>query len=468
MSEEDPNKPPDQHLMREPEPLTFYEHQSAGERVWGSLKADVRFCVLAFKQEHAESWWYEIVSAIRKLNKILEVTVSFGLIAAALYLYFVYAYPFLGKRWTAIIILSTLVFILGAAVRATRLFHERTVGELNDKITELTNQLPAKDDLIKRLQENSDKLLTSLKIAKLGAGQAEGEFKYKISMLESERDSFKSQLEELRKWRVTFKVDKQSQVHYSHIEEMSHFTANLLMQFENTSEQDLTMYGVDLSLYKQDESGEEKKLDFNVRSIAIERYPKTSYVVNFSRGLKLIAGELSSPYLFRFDMEQLFIEELTADCFLRVTMSAMNQDPLSKDYVIDDWGLVSSNSFISERHQEPSQNIGSTPSSNAVHDFIGDARAAEEERQELVRNLEALLKEGISKLRQEDYSGAAFWEVEVKMRIEKGLGKWQAEEFSKETDIKAYPYPATSRHRADVLYTLTERLGAVITELKRG
>ena len=134
-------------------------------------------------------------------------------------------------------------------------------------------------------------------------------------------------------------------------------------------------------------------------------------------------------------------------------------------------GLREAVEHVVSRHIDEQGGLGAF----SVHGFIGDAREAEAERQraekaqrfELARELEVLLKEGQQKLRMKDFSGAAFWEVEVKMRIEKGLGKWQAEEFSKETDIKLYPYPAMSRHQADMFYTLTERLGAIITELKK-
>jgi hypothetical protein len=128
------------------------------------------------------------------------------------------------------------------------------------------------------------------------------------------------------------------------------------------------------------------------------------------------------------------------------------------------------------RHLDEQGGLGSF----VAHGLIGDARAAEaerlqtqiEKRLELARKMDAHLKEGKELLRKyahkSDSMGIGWWETIAKTFVEEGMGTLHAEEFVRETDIKPYPYPASCRPVIDRLYTLTERLGALISELRRG
>lgn len=93
-------------------------------------------------------------------------------------------------------------------------------------------------------------------------------------------------------------------------------------------------------------------------------------------------------------------------------------------------------------------------------------------RLEIAQKLEGLLEEGQTLLKKiahaPDASALDWWEAIAKTAIAEELGELEAIEFAKNTGLKLYPYSAQSRQMVDRLYTLTERLGEIISSLRRG
>jgi hypothetical protein len=97
-----------------------------------------------------------------------------------------------------------------------------------------------------------------------------------------------------------------------------------------------------------------------------------------------------------------------------------------------------------------------------------------ERRLETAQKLNEYLQEGNRILRggsnvlDGTKESGAFWAAEVSAYIRTRLGEFHFIEFNREAGIKPYPLPAVNRHRVDWLYTRLERLGDIITELRKG
>ncbi len=89
----------------------------------------------------AERAWGEVMAGLLRLNRIVEVLLGAGTIAILIGLYYRYAYSFLGKQWTAIIVLSLANLLLLAMVRVVRVFHERTTANYESELEAHRKQL---------------------------------------------------------------------------------------------------------------------------------------------------------------------------------------------------------------------------------------------------------------------------------------------------------------------------------------
>jgi hypothetical protein len=123
---------------------------------------------------------------------------------------------------------------------------------------------------------------------------------------------------------------------------------------------------------------------------------------------------------------------------------------------------------IKKQRQELSDEIQQEPQLNS-EDANSNSDAGAQPRK-LLHRLEELLAEGqeiLSRINSPHYQRKTeFWAAEVKACLETKWDELHAQEFSKETGIKAYPYPATNRVIADRHHTRVERLGEMITELR--
>ena len=94
-----------------------------------------------------------------------------------------------------------------------------------------------------------------------------------------------------------------------------------------------------------------------------------------------------------------------------------------------------------------------------------------EHKLRIAGELNELLQEGLDILRKYsqkvEHPSIAWWKALLRTKIEETFGKVEADELFRETGMKAYPHPAIDRPYVNRLYTLTERLGELITQLRR-
>jgi hypothetical protein len=317
--------------------------------MWNSLKADAQFCVLAIRREYAESKWYKIMStAYHRTNKIISTVVGSGIVTLIiLFIYTNYEFLLRNKRWVAIIVLSVLSMFLMWVAMTVRRFHERTVGELNGEISDLENELPAKDKLIDGLRNSFDLLGVSIKSKSLEAQWAKERYEREISRLKSEVIGLKGQLNILKTYKLKFEIDvpRSKLTVTSYYDEQFSVRMRLYIRFENTDIHPLTVKSINVLLLRANEDGTESEIPLVIvrgrddqelyEEIFADEHPLSR------RELKWKYRDLSvparTPTLFhRIDghisADGYYQEILNSNCFLRVTMDAMNQPPYSLDF----------------------------------------------------------------------------------------------------------------------------------------
>ena len=102
-----------------------------------------------------------------------------------------------------------------------------------------------------------------------------------------------------------------------------------------------------------------------------------------------------------------------------------------------------------------------------------DPRQEKVEQLAMAQKLNEFLNEGYEILRGNPLIALSAWVVakewaaKVENYIRENLGEIHALDFSKEAPIKPYPHPAVNRRVVDWIYTRIERIGELITELKK-
>jgi hypothetical protein len=120
--------------------------------MWKTVSSHVKFCLRAITDDLQDRRWYVVIRIIlHTLNKVFQSMLGLGIIALVLWLaYLCRATLLTNKRWSAIVLLFTLSLFLVYLTTAIRRFHEKTVADLTDDLTDKINQ---RSDRLKELCE---------------------------------------------------------------------------------------------------------------------------------------------------------------------------------------------------------------------------------------------------------------------------------------------------------------------------
>jgi hypothetical protein len=180
-----------------------------------------------------------------------------------------------------------------------------------------------------------------------------------VKAVESERDLLKSELEERDRYKLFLIVDfkpfpspYRAEFHQSevslHLHEdvvafepgqpielsWSTLTADLIIFFENRHADKVVIRTVGVSLLRKTPRGNEKSIPFKTERL--NTYPITSSPSTLD-GYTVKGLSITTPMRLQYHMElgARLGQRLNHDCFLRVTMDAMNQPPFNVDIDVD-------------------------------------------------------------------------------------------------------------------------------------
>lgn len=328
-------------------------------RVWGSLKADVQFCVHAVRQENAERRWYKIVSTtFNRMNKFVSTVVGSSILTSTIALIYTNRDFLLNnKRWVAIVLLSLLTFFLMWVALTVRRFHERVAGELNARITDLTNLLPARDETIALLLKKLAASGAHLDNKNIEARHAKQKYEHEISNLKRSNKSLGDQLQKLLEYKLFLIVHTESfpdprdpwetltsevSLYYDIVKVdplwVSHtvmLKAHLVFFLENRANEKAVIRTLRLSLLRRTSRGRDKKVRLS-RQLSIELSPITSAPLSLD-GYSIDGMMMTPTFILHgyAEMSQRIARRLNQNCFLRLSMDAMNQSPFDIDLDVD-------------------------------------------------------------------------------------------------------------------------------------
>lgn len=159
--------------------------------------------------------------------------------------------------------------------------------------------------------------------------------------LETEKDSLKFQLEDLKKLRLIVNTNRQSEVRVE-VEDGKYFiTAYLKIHVENHALVSVPLRNLEASLLRKTKRGAEKEIPRSKTPLTALAGPEA--LLNHD----VLAGRVSEPlwYFGVVDMLPGYWKRLNHTCFLRVTMEAMRQPPYSVDLDVD-WQSLGRNGKV--------------------------------------------------------------------------------------------------------------------------
>jgi hypothetical protein len=303
--------PPNGPLVQAPPPSPPRPIRDFLRRIWSDIKADCRFCSDAIKAGIAEGWWRKIVTSLGRLHKTINLLLGTGLLAIMLVLYFKYVYPVVGKRWTAIFVLSIIVLGFLIIIRFVRKHYEKMANSLIGRRDEL---LVAKNTIETLRQElSADRL-------ELVQGRAE--------------------IAESKKYKLIFEVDaRHTRVRIEQTKSALRIWLDLQLRFENRDIHPLVVKGLSIGFHRrgiQDQIATRDVLVlFGIVGVNCGGIPMTKEILE---NLSVAGREVTPFYMIKIflaieaDEEIRTAEDIKANDCLRLTMKSSGYQP---DFTVD-------------------------------------------------------------------------------------------------------------------------------------
>jgi hypothetical protein len=295
--------------------LTPYKRRSSMGVVWDAAVSYIHFHSHAVSSVYHRSKWRGLMKAMHTTTKVVwAIFISAGGIGV-LALFINYVWPLLGKRWWAIVFLSLFsvaVLFLNGIVKQ---YHQNETRDHEEQRKKLTDQITEDSKTISFEQDQKE---TARQL---------------VDDLRSENLSLKAELATWNTHKLVFEVD-QSKSRVSSANGLLRLT--IFIRFENRDTHRWSLKGLDFTLHHQVTGTETKDL-FTMITV---RYALNGIEIpkqEFERML-IQDGVVTDSYEVTVDMHILSkdykgFDSLSYDHFVRITMDASNQPPLTEDYI---------------------------------------------------------------------------------------------------------------------------------------
>lgn len=308
--------PPNGPLVQALPPSPPHRIRDFLRRLWKDIKADCRFCSNAIRAGIAEGWWRKIVTSLGHLHKAINLLLGTGLLAIVLLLYLSYVYPVVGKRWTAIFVLSIIVLGFLILIRFVRKYYEKMANSLTSHRDEL---LVAKNT-IETLQRE-------------------------LSVVRVELEQRKAAIAEAQRHKLIFEIDaRKTTVRVEQTNSALRIWLNLQLRFENKDIHPLAVKDIRVGVYRRGVQDRLASRDVTVR-FGVLRVSSNGVEMrkDILEGLSVAGREVSQLYMLETviaieaDDEIATAEDFEVNDCLRVIMKSSGDQPDFKNDILPSW-----------------------------------------------------------------------------------------------------------------------------------